>query len=346
MNKVFNDKKRRIYIELTNRCNLCCSFCPYPDIKLHRKNIEIGMLKGILKDIKKNINYRIIYFHNLGEPLLYGQLEEALSYCDEKGINYGITTNGLLLPKKIELLMNKKINQINISYQATRGALHDERNSGLTINSYRKMIIDSINKLQAGGYDGTIKIKLLTTNDNSFFKNKKFANIENRDELIFEIGKFYFDFYNIYLNQNQKAKLAVLDLNKHAKVQIRKNVFIDVFPFLNWGNYRQDVWPSFFGRCDAINEQLVILSNGDVVPCCYDVDSEMKLGNVSRQKLSEILVNKTTKEFTKEFSSMFVKQRRCRKCLGKIDLKGSIYEQFNVLFDSSKYDSGDNIIEL
>lgn len=346
MTRKFIDKKRRIYIELVNRCNLSCSFCPYSDIEKHRKDIEIGMLKDILKDIKENINYRIIYFHNLGEPLLYDQLEEVLIYCDKNKINYGITTNGLLLSKKIGILKNKHINQINISYQATRDELHKERRMKLSMDDYRKLIIDSINELQAGGYAGVIKIKLLTTNSNSFFKNKIFNNIESIDEFILEIEKFYFNFYGLKLNKNQKIKLLSLDLNKHAKIQIKEGVFVEIFPFLSWGNYGQKVWPSLFGRCDAINEQLIVLSNGDVLPCCYDIESEMILGNTAKQKLSEILASKNTKELVKEFSSLLVTQKRCKKCLGKISLRESICEQFNVLFNPFEHDGEENIIVL
>lgn len=344
--KEFQESKRRIYIELTNRCNLACSFCPYLEIKNHRPDMGLDLAKKIIDDIKRNIKYRIIYFHNLGEPLLYENLEEVLSYCDGNNMKYGITTNGLLLDKNLGILKNKKIDQLNISYQATRQELHDERKTMIPVDKYRRLISGNIEALQLGGFDGTIKIKLLTTNHRSTFKNKKFENIESAVELTTEIGKFYCDLTGHKLQTGQREKISNLNIHKHHKIKIRRNVFIETFPFLTWGNYKQQVWQANFGRCNAIKEQLVILSNGDVIPCCYDINRDMFMGNIKEQKLSEILENDKSKELQNEFSSGIVRQKRCRNCLGSVKLKDHVNNQWEAILNKNNGDENDSIIYL
>lgn len=345
-NNQLNESNRRIYIELLNRCNLRCSFCPYPGLKNYRDDMELNLVKKLIDDIKINIPYRIIYFHNLGEPLLYEQLNEVMEYCDKNNINYGITTNGLLLAKNSDIFSNKKINQINISYQATRESLHKDRKINMSAGSYRKLVVDSIKTLQSRGYDGIIKIKLLITNSGANFKNKRFENIKSIIELISEVDKLYYEFFGQNINSVQRKKIAELNIYKHNKIQIKKNLFIEIFPFLSWGNYEQNVWQSVFGKCDAIKEQLVVLSNGDVVPCCYDIDSNMLIGNVKSQKLSEILTGKRAKQLENEFSSIFVKQKRCKSCLGSHDLKESINKQLRILLDKNESMESENVIYL
>lgn len=346
MKKKFQESKRRIYIELTNRCNLVCGFCPYPEVKDHRPDMELDLVKKIIDDIKRNIQYRIIYFHNLGEPLMYKNLEEVLNYCDGNNIKYGITTNGLLLDKNKSILKNKKIDQLNISYQATRKKLHDERKTMISVDEYRRLIVNDINALQLGGFSGTIKIKLLTTDHRSMFKDRNFENIESADELTTEIDKFYFDLMGRKLQDEQRKKITDLDICRHHKIKIKRNVFIETFPFLTWGNYKQQVWQANFGRCNAIKEQLVILSNGDVIPCCYDIDSEMFIGNTREQELSEILENDKSKELQNEFSSGIIRQKRCQKCLGSVKLKDYMSNQWSALLDKNDGDENDSIICL
>lgn len=344
--KKFQESKRRIYIELTNRCNLTCSFCPYPEIKNHRPDMELSLAKKIVNDIKKDVKYRIIYFHNLGEPLLYKNLEEILNYCDSRNMRYGITTNGLLLGENVGILKNKKIDQLNISYQATSQKLHDERRTNISVDDYRRLIINSIKTLQSSGFGGAIKIKLLTTDNNSRFKNKKFENIKNSAELTAEIDKFYFDLTGRKLGDEQRKKIADLDIGKHHKINIDRNVFIETFPFLTWGNYKQRVWKANFGRCNAIKEQLVILSNGDVIPCCYDIDSEMLMGNVKKQKLGEILENYISGKLQSELSSKIIHQKRCRNCLGSIELKDYLNNQWMAILDRNNNNENESVIYL
>ena len=126
-------KFKRIYIEITNICNLNCSFCS----RSFRKKREMSTkeFEIILKKIDKYTDY--IYLHVKGEPLLYRELDEILSISKKYNKKVCITTNGVFLKDKLDIL-NKydNIYQINIS-------LHSENNK----SNYLEDILYSISNL-------------------------------------------------------------------------------------------------------------------------------------------------------------------------------------------------------
>lgn len=326
---------RRIYIELNNICNIKCNFCPYPFLTNSKVEMDVELVKEILDDIKKNVSHRIIYFHNLNEPFLYKRLKDVLDYCDTIGINYGITTNGILLPQNINLLINRNINQLNISYQVTNEEQNKLRGINISVEDYRISIINSIKQLLKNNFKAAIKIKLLITEKNSTFNKKRIIGIESINEFISEIAQIYFLLHEKEFSDAQKEKIGEIDISRHCKIEIHDNIFVETFPFLNWGNYFEQVYPAIFGRCDGISEQLLIRANGDVSPCCYDFSSEILLGNIKKCKLSEVLLDRQTLKLEKSLKSNFVLKSRCRKCLGENSLKELIRKQYNTISSNS-----------
>ena len=136
----------RIYIELSNICNLSCSFCSKD--KREKSSLSVKSFEHILKNIKPYTN--LIYLHIKGEPLLYKDLDEVLNLTNKYDINVKITTNGVLLNKIIDILNKyKNIKQINISLQCE----HNDEN-------YYEKVFDAVNKLNTN-----IVYRVWTLND-------------------------------------------------------------------------------------------------------------------------------------------------------------------------------------
>ena len=102
-------KFKKIYIEITNICNLNCPFCS----KDNRKKQEMSLddFEHILKQINDYTDY--LYLHIKGEPLIHSKIEDILNLCFKYNKQVNITTNGTLLNIKYKLLDN--VRQINIS---------------------------------------------------------------------------------------------------------------------------------------------------------------------------------------------------------------------------------------
>ena len=102
-------KFKKIYIEITNICNLNCQFCS-KDSK-PKKEMTLTEFEHILKQIDKYTDY--LYLHVKGEPLLHSKIDQIISLCKKYNKQINITTNGTLVKQKLNILEN--VRQVNIS---------------------------------------------------------------------------------------------------------------------------------------------------------------------------------------------------------------------------------------
>lgn len=103
-------KFKKIYVEITNICNLNCSFCS-KDNKA-KKFLSVSEFETILNKINDYTDY--LYLHVKGEPLMHPALDDILKLCNKYNKKVNITTNGTLLSKR-DILIKNKVRQVNIS---------------------------------------------------------------------------------------------------------------------------------------------------------------------------------------------------------------------------------------
>ena len=128
-------KFRKIYIEITNVCNLKCSFCS--EVTKKRRFMTKDEFELILKKINKYTDY--IYLHVKGEPLIHPNLVDFLDIAEENNLKVNITTNGTLFPQLVDKIKDKKsLTKINFS-------LHSENNYPNYLENIFKSV-DQINK--------------------------------------------------------------------------------------------------------------------------------------------------------------------------------------------------------
>ena len=85
--------RSRIYIEITNRCNLSCDFCP--GTRRPPRTMTPAEFRTLTQRLRGETGY--LYFHVLGEPLLHPQLPELLAIAGELAFRVCLVTNGTLL---------------------------------------------------------------------------------------------------------------------------------------------------------------------------------------------------------------------------------------------------------
>jgi sulfatase maturation enzyme AslB (radical SAM superfamily) len=103
---------KKIYIEITNRCNLTCSFC------LPSQRPGAFMQQQAFAEILRKISGYTghICLHVLGEPLLHPGLAPFLALSRAHGLQVNLTTNGTLLARSRDLLLRQPaLRQVNIS---------------------------------------------------------------------------------------------------------------------------------------------------------------------------------------------------------------------------------------
>ena len=270
---------KKIYVEITNICNLKCKFCPETSRRLQFMTIE--NFEEIVKRICKFTN--IICLHVKGEPLLHNNLEDILKILEKYNLKANITTNGTLLKDKLLIIeKTKAVRQINIS-------LHSSTQNELLSKQYLKDIFESVEKMQ----NVIVSYRLWN------LKTIKENDINN--EIIQEISNYY----NI---ENLKEQLSQKEFFK-----IRDNIFINQDTEFIWPNIENKSIIEK-GRCLALKEQIAILVDGTVVPCCLDNNGDIFLGNILEETLEEILSKHKTIEIKKNFENQVITCKLCKTC--------------------------------
>jgi len=267
----------KIYVEITNICNLNCSFCS----KDNRKPTELTLeqFETILKKIK---NYtKTIYLHIKGEPLIHSNFENILDLTKQYDFKVKITTNGTLLKERYHILKKyNNIKQINIS-------LHSENN--------KENYFDEVFKY-ATLLSEEIPIVYRIWNLNNFKLNKLSTNIV--DKIIY------------YYKLNSKIKINILN-NKNIKIQ--NNIYLDKDNQFIWPTNTSKS-NNFIGSCLGTKTHIGILSNGDVVPCCLDSSALLKLGNIFVDDLNDIINSQIFYNINNGFKNNKLNYRLCQNC--------------------------------
>ena len=103
---------KKIYIEITNICNLNCEFCP--DTNRKKEIMSLEKFEEVIRKIHKFT--KLVTLHVKGEPLLHKDLENILKILEKYNLKTNITTNGTLIKDKLEIIKNSNaVRQINFS---------------------------------------------------------------------------------------------------------------------------------------------------------------------------------------------------------------------------------------
>lgn len=271
-------KKRfkKIYIEITNRCNLNCSFCGKN--KRDYRDMSLLEFELVINKIKKYTDY--IYLHVKGEPLLYSNLDSLLSICDNYNIKVNITTNGVFLKEKLSVLMNHFcIRQINIS-------LHSENNK-------KNYFLDVFSSGKILSTKMFISYRIWDLKE--YKLNKKSTEIVNK----------IIEFYNL-------SPVIVDKLYNDKNIKIASNTFVNKENIFTWPDVDNDILVD--GFCYGLKTHIAILSNGDIVPCCLDANGEIKLGNIFEDSLDDVLNGDIYKSLLKSFKDNKAIHPLCKSC--------------------------------
>ena len=96
-------KFKQIYIEITNICNLNCSFCPKNSRP--KKFMTVKEFDTITDEIAPLTN--TICLHLMGEPLLHPDISLFFDEAEKRGLRVVLVTNGTRLSENADMLLSK-----------------------------------------------------------------------------------------------------------------------------------------------------------------------------------------------------------------------------------------------
>lgn len=280
---------KKFYIEITNVCNLACSFCP--KTRRQAKFMEMETFSKILDQIKPHTDY--IYFHVKGEPLLHPKIDEFLDLSYEKGFKVNITTNGTLINKvKDKIMMKPSLRQVNFSLHSFDGN-EGYDNKEEYINNILSFVKEARDKT-----DVIISLRLWNLQQDNA------ANLENkRNHEVLEVIEKEF-------NLNYKIQEKVI---QGSGIKIADKVYLNQDQEFQWPDLKEEE-DDGIGFCYGLRNQAAILVDGTVVPCCLDGEGVINLGNINDTHFSEIMESERVNNIFDGFSRRCAVEELCRKC--------------------------------
>lgn len=279
---------KKIYIETTNICNLSCDFCPKTSRELRFMSIED--FKVIVGKIKGYTNH--IYFHLMGEPFLNNNLEEFINIAKEENFNINITTNGTLIRKVKDILISSNaVRQINFSLHS-----FEANNNNIEFYKYINDVLDFINV-------STIKSDTICS---LRLWNIDTEELKASNDLNLQIVKLIEDKLNLNFELFEALK-------EKRNLKLKDKVYLNMaekfmWPDSNLSLISEEVF------CYGLRDQIGILVDGTVVPCCLDSEGNIPLGNILKSNLEDIINSERSKKIYDGFSRRRAVEDLCKRC--------------------------------
>lgn len=265
----------RVYVEITNICNMHCSFC-------HGHSRQPGRMcredfARILEQLTGKTRY--IYYHLMGEPLLHPQLPAFLQMATDAGFLSIITTNGTLLQRRAEEIIGARPHKINISLHSFEG---DNQSA---FENYVNETAEFADRANRAGI--IVNFRLW---------NKGCDGGRNSRIL-----------------QLLMKKLTGEWAENTRGYRIRSKLYLEWGDRFEWPD-SQAILRGSEVFCHGMRDHFGILCDGTVVPCCLDSEGVIALGNILEQNISEILESPRATAIVKGFERRTASEELCRRC--------------------------------
>lgn len=267
---------QKIYLEISNVCNLRCSFCPGTRRKpglISEENFSF-----LLDALRLYTDY--LYFHLMGEPLGHPQLGRFLELAGNAGFRVILTTNGTLLAKNQQILLSAPaLHKVNIS-------LHAFEANDLHIPFAQYLEECFAFGKAAGGTPLTV------------YRLWNQGGKDSQNEVI--LDAMHRAFPEEWVVERRGTRIA-------------HRTYLEYGEKFDW----PDLSASDGGEgvfCYGLRDQIGILWDGTVVPCCLDHEGDITLGNLFQNSLEEILAADRARAIYDGFSNRTAVEPLCRRC--------------------------------
>lgn len=296
-----------VYIEITDVCNLNCSFCPCGKANSSAVSLLANRPREFMSTelFERCITEAAtvaenVYFHVLGEPTLHPGFGLFLKRLEQTPLKLNLTTNGTTIARVSErLLKSPAVRQVNFSTHAYAELPQEPALAHL------QDVLDFCKMANAVRPDMYINLRLWNVGDatSQSWNETMLAKVNEAFGTNVELGHFCsrHKSFNvtgrIYLHQDSRFEWP-------EQLRIQNSEFrIDN----SKKNYIQ-------GTCRALDTHVAILHDGRVVACCLDYSGQITLGNIADQSLAEILETPLARNLREGFEKHELRHPFCQNC--------------------------------
>jgi len=338
-NDEINEQKLRpatssFFLELTNKCNFHCEFCPSDSQTRLHGYMELSLVKKIFDEISKKKIVTTVNLHLMGEPTLHPKLNEILMYAKNKNVKVTLTTNGsTLVKKRVPKLLDSISGSIVASLMTPTKETYKIRGDvGLSwdryVDNFRLLIQEHLKKILRGDkIEYEIIFRVMVTNERQKGAAKVLESskglLENYEEwsnftetIEKELGIIPFDRKKI--DPNQVFSLLENDVPEVA-FYLQRKIKIQFWRAFTFANTRvKDEYklePQEKTQfCPHPFTDFGVLWNGDVSLCCLDYDATLKVGNVKNHSVEDVLKSADSNKLRASMYGLEKLHPTCVKC--------------------------------
>lgn len=282
-------KKRfhKVHIEISNICNLQCSFCPA--VIRDNKMMDLDTFRSVVAQVAPLT--QLICLHLMGDPLVHPQLKQMIEICDEHNADIFLVTNGVLMrPEKFDLLLHDRFYQINFSLHSFFDNFPNKDPS-----NYLERIFTFTERALAERPTLYLNYRLWNLND------PLGSQTPNTEMLQRICDRFDFEAPN------------ELDVRKRKSINIKERLYLHFDTEFIWPSLDLPVLGST-GTCYGLSSHFGVLVDGTVVPCCLDKEAAIPLGNVADTLILDILGSNRAQTIIKGFKQRQLVESLCQRC--------------------------------
>ena len=268
---------KRAYAEITNVCNLHCAFCP--GTKRQARFMSAADFAVIAAKLRGAVQY--LYLHVMGEPLLHPELKAILAAAEKLGFRICVTTNGTLLDRAGETLLDcAALHKVSVSLHSFEG------NDGGDMEPY----LESAWRFAEKASEQGVIVALRLWNE---------GGAEERNGEVLEFLR-------------KKTGDTPWEEKRDGSFTLREKVYLEHAEKFDWPDLSAPESGTEF--CLGLRDQIAVLVDGTVVPCCLDHEGDIPLGNLLQEELGDILASPRAKAIYDGFSGRRPSEELCRRC--------------------------------
>ena len=268
---------KKAYLEITNVCNLSCSFCH--GTERQPRYLSVEEFGSLVCKLKGHVDF--LYFHLMGEPLLHPDLRVFFQIAEKLGFRVILTTNGTLIGKRMEdLLSSDALYKVSISLHC-----YEVNTMGRSLEDY---LGDCFIFCKEASRKGKLSVLRLWNQGGE----------ERLNQRILELMEDHFP--KPWTRTYSGSRLG-------------DRIFLEWGDRFDWPDPAAPRQEGLYG-CYGLRDQIGILCNGTVVPCCLDADGGIPLGNLFTQELKEILDSPRAAELRRSLQNRRPCEELCKHC--------------------------------
>lgn len=292
----------QIYIELTSVCNLRCTICPYGDMLREMKQMDPALARKAI-DQCAELGVYYVTFQFYGEPLTCPDfLIENIRYAKERGIPVVATVTNATL---------------------------------MTDDIMRRLVESGLDSL-VFSFDGASADKYKSIRDRDY--SDVAARIKSACRVRDSMNDIKQPFLGLTLVRTDEEESAIDAFCEEWRacvdhIDIRSMILFN-YRSKETAAYEDSLSEWYITRdpgkripCRQLYQKLVVCSNGEVTPCCIDLDAELSVGNLGDNTLLELWQGEEfTNIRTLDRTGRFMEIPKCSTCKD-FDFSGAISEE-------------------